>query len=423
MSLFQRIITRNLNHHITKGHLILQFPNGQMESFGDHKLPLVKIAIQSNKWLRSIFINPDLQLGEAYMEGGLVIEQGSLYQLLDLCWQNRLVDPNNGKTPISFLRMMARSIHQFNSERKAKKNIACHYDIGNQLYSLFLDEDMQYSCAYYKDDTVSLGEAQRLKKEHIAKKLNLRTGDKVLDIGCGWGGMAMHLAKQSGVKVDGITLSHEQLALAKKRAKQAGLDHIVHFALQDYRHLSKRYDRIVSVGMLEHVGVPHFREYFQQIARLLDDDGVALIHTIGRTDGPGATNPWIDRHIFPGGYIPALSELLPHIEKAGLQILDIEILRLHYAETLKDWRRNVDKNRDKIIALNDERFLRMWEFYLICSELSFRYGVHNVLQLQLAKKQDAVPLTRDYLYENTAAYEPIPQNLNHIHSAENGYAL
>lgn len=420
MHIFRSILTRKLKSKLAKGRLDITFPDGHLESFGDKTAKPIKIAITSHKWLRAIVLNPELQLGEAYMDGGLVIRQGNLYGLLELFWKNIMVDPNNGSTPSSFFQMMMRSLDQFNPRGRAAKNVAHHYDIGNDLYQLFLDEDMQYSCAYYPDKNTKLREAQKLKKDHIARKLNLKKGNRVLDIGCGWGGMALHLACFEDTEVHGVTLSQEQLQMAKARAERSGLTSRVTFDYQDYRNLDKRYDRIVSVGMLEHVGAPHYRQYFKQIARLLDEDGVALIHTIGRKDGPGATSQWIDRHIFPGGYIPALSELLPAIEKAGLQILDIEVLRLHYAETLKDWRANFNKNYDKILALYDERFMRMWEFYLVCSELSFRYGVHNVFQLQLGKKQDAVPLTRDYLYErelpdSLPGYIPHPMP-NHVNN-------
>lgn len=399
MSLWSAIARSRLDRSIRKGCLEVTFPNGATSLFGSYCVSPIRIAIKSEAWLRRILLDPELQLGEAYMEGGLVLEAGDLYDLLDIFWTNILSDGSPSASLPAFLRKTFRAVAQFNPRARSARNVAHHYDIGNDLYRLFLDEDMQYSCAYFPDPETSLADAQRFKKDHVARKLCLKPGDTVLDIGCGWGGLALHLAGRENVRVHGVTLSCEQHCLARERADDMGVSDRVEFELQDYRNLTGRYDRIVSVGMFEHVGVPHYRDYFDQIAARLSNDGTALIHTIGRATGPGATNPWIARHIFPGGYIPALSEILPAIEKADLVVLDIEILRIHYAETLKAWRERFMSHADEAAALYDERFVRMWEFYLVCSELSFRYGFHNVFQIQLAKRQDAAPLTRDYLYE------------------------
>jgi cyclopropane-fatty-acyl-phospholipid synthase len=293
---------------------------------------------------------------------------------------------------------LLRRLAQFNPAPRAQRNVAHHYDLNGRLYSLFLDRDRQYSCAYFPTGHETLEEAQIAKKRHIAAKLCLDRPDlSVLDIGCGWGGMALTLARDYGARVTGITLSEEQLAEARSRAEAAGLADRVQFLLMDYRAVHDRFDRIVSVGMFEHVGVGHYRTFFKTIKNCLEPNGVALLHSIGRSDGPGSTNSWIARYIFPGGYSPALSEVLPHIERTGLVATDIEILRLHYAETLRHWRRRFAANRDAITALYDERFCRMFEFYLTGSELAFRHQGHMNFQIQLTREQTAVPLSRDYM--------------------------
>ena len=300
----------------------------------------------------------------------------------------------------SFFAKLTRRIAQFNPARRARRNVAHHYDLNGRTYSLFLDRDRQYSCAYFPRGNETLEEAQAAKKRHIAAKLLLNRPDlRVLDIGCGWGGMALTLARDYGARVTGITLSTEQLAEAQARAAAEGLSDRVSFELLDYRAVQREYDRIVSVGMFEHVGVVHYRAFFDVVRRCLTPDGVALIHAIGRSDGPGTTNAWLAKYIFPGGYSPALSEVFAVVEKTGLVVTDVEVLRLHYAETLRNWRRRLAANRDAIAAMHDERFCRMFEFYLAGCELAFRYQHHMVWQMQITRDQAAVPLTRDYIHE------------------------
>jgi cyclopropane-fatty-acyl-phospholipid synthase len=331
------------------------------------------------------------------MEGGLVLDQGDIYDLTDVIGRNAKYRPLKRAGPLARWWLDRRL--QANQRSAARRNVAHHYDLSVDFYRRFLDADMQYSCAYFADPDVSLEEAQLAKKRHIAAKMLLQPGHRVLDIGCGWGGMALTLAKEAGAEVDGITLSTEQLATAKARAEAAGLAPRARFSLTDYRDVQGPYDRIVSVGMFEHVGRPNFQAYFDKVGQLLAEDGVAVIHSIGRYEGPSFTQPWIAKYIFPGGYIPAMSEVLACVERAGLVVTDIEILRLHYAETLKAWRERFTAQRAEIARIYDERFCRMWEFYLCLSEIAFRYRGHMVFQLQLAKKVDAVPLTRDYIGE------------------------
>jgi cyclopropane-fatty-acyl-phospholipid synthase len=287
---------------------------------------------------------------------------------------------------------------QHNSPLRARRNVAHHYDLSDALYELFLDPQRQYSCAYFAEPGLDLEEAQRAKMQLIVDKLILAPGQEVLDIGCGWGGLAAYLARQENVRVRGLTLSNEQRRYAQGAAREAGLDDRLSFALEDYRHDKGLYDRIVSVGMFEHVGINYYDEYFAKLKNLLSADGVALLHTIGRTDGPSITDSFIRKYIFPGGYIPALSEVITAIERSGLIITDIEVLRLHYADTLRAWRKNFLANRERAMALYDDKFCRMWEFYLGGSEVSFRHLGMVVYQIQLTRRQDAVPLTRAYLH-------------------------
>jgi cyclopropane-fatty-acyl-phospholipid synthase len=335
------------------------------------------------------------------MTGQIVVERGSLYDLLDLLGRNI----GAGRAPaissaLDAIRYLGRRVSQFNPRGRSERNVAHPYDIDASVYDLFLDGDRQYSCAYFPEPGIDLDTAQEAKKRHIASKLQLAPGQRILDIGSGWGGLGLYLAQVAAGEVTGITLSREQLNIARDRAYRLGLSRTVRFEFEDYRNLTGSFDRIVSVGMFEHVGINHYAAFFRKVADLLAEDGVALIHAIGRSDGPAATNAFIAKHIFPGGYIPALSEVLPAIERSGLMVTDIEILRLHYAETLRRWRERFLANRDKAVALRGEAFARMWEFYLAGSEIGFRYQNLMVFQIQLTKSVDALPITRDYMLEN-----------------------
>ncbi len=397
-----------LGHTIRHGQLRVIDPWGRSATYGDGTGPAVTIRIHDLKTGLKLLFDPQMAVGEAYMDGTLTVETGTLYDLIDLAFRNLglkpLAYPLSGLT--ERLRTAMRRIAQFNPAPRARRNVAHHYDLSDTLYDLFLDADRQYSCAYVMDPSDTIETAQAQKKRHLAAKLLLKPGQKILDIGSGWGGLGLYLAAIAAGDVTGLTLSSEQHRVSNQRAKDAGLDDRVRFDLRDYRAEQGLYDRIISVGMFEHVGVNHYDDYFQMVARCLKDDGVALIHSIGRADGPGHTNPWIGKYIFPGGYSPALSEVIPSIERAGLIITDIEILRLHYAETLRLWRERFEMNRAAIRALYDERFCRMWEFYLITSELCFRHQGQMVFQIQLAKRSESVPITRDYITAFEAAHPP-----------------
>ena len=397
----QAMLDAILRRFIIKGRLTVRWPDGRLQSYrGGAPGPEGGIAIRTRAAMRHLVLHPSLAVGECYMDGSVTPEGCGIYDALDVLVSN--LAANTAGHPMARLRtalgVLKRRIDQYNPAHRSQRNVAHHYDLSGRLYSLFLDRDRQYSCAYFPRGDETLEEAQAAKKRHIAAKLCLdRPNLSVLDIGCGWGGMALTLARDHGARVTGITLSTEQLAEARNRAVAEGLEDRVSFELRDYRTMDQQFDRIVSVGMFEHVGVGHYREFFDTVARCLDPRGVALLHAIGRSEGPGCTNPWIAKYIFPGGYTPALSEVLPPIEQSRLVATDIEILRLHYAETLRHWRRRFTANRDAIASLYDERFCRMWEFYLCGSELSFRRDGNMVFQIQLAHDQTAVPLTRDYI--------------------------
>ncbi len=391
-ALFKRIVT--------VGRLRVIDPQGRTLEFSGEPGPNSTVRIHDDATARAIALNARLALGEAFMEGRLTVEDGDIYSFLEFCAHNEVrLSPSSWLTIVYQLERLLRRFQQFNPVGKARDNVAHHYDLSGRLYELFLDSDRQYSCAYFRTNNDTLEAAQDNKKRHIAAKLLLRPGSRVLDIGSGWGGLGIFLAKAGAGEVTGVTLSTEQYKVSNDRAAAAGLGSRVRFQLSDYRQLTGKFDRIVSVGMFEHVGLNHYKRFFDKVRDLLTDDGVALLHAIGRSDGPGVTNPWIRRYIFPGGYSPALSEVLPVVEKSGLFVTDIEILRLHYAETLREWRRRFNAARDQIKALYDERFCRMWEFYLAGSELAFRYHGHIVWQMQMAKRVDTVPLTRDYMFE------------------------
>ncbi|MCB1548443.1 MAG: class I SAM-dependent methyltransferase [Hyphomicrobiaceae bacterium] len=388
---------------VRSGRLEVVDARGRRHSFGDGTGPPLTLVIHDRRTERRLALSPQLVLGEAYMDGTLSVEGGRIYDVLD-----RLVG-NLGAGPLprwagvlDRVRKSGRRLQQLNTLRRARRNVAHHYDIDASIYALFLDADRQYSCGYFAEGCDGLEDAQRAKKRHIAAKLALGPGQTVLDIGCGWGGLALYLARHYGLSVTGITLSTEQLRLAEARADAAGLARRVHFALEDFRKVTGTFDRIVSVGMLEHVGINHYDTYFQQIGALLSDSGVALVHTIARSDSPSVTNPFIAKYIFPGGYIPALSEVMPAIERSGLLTTDVEVLRLHYAETLRHWRERFLANWSRAAAIRDERFCRMWEFYLAGSEVAFRHQHLVVLQIQLARRIDTLPLTRAYIAREEA---------------------
>ncbi len=388
--LFERIIT--------VGRLRVRDAGGRFHTFDGSPGASVTIRLHDPALHWKLLVRPRLYLGEAFMDGTLTVEEGSLYDLIDLLAVNLEAMPEgllarllNGSVTL------LRRVHQYNPLPRARQNAAHHYDLSDQLYELFLDKDRQYSCAYFYDGGNDLDVAQLNKKQHIAAKLLVRPGQRVLDIGSGWGGLALYLASEYGADVTGLTLSVEQHKAAMRRVAAAGLSERVRFYLRDYREELGRYDRIVSVGMFEHVGINHYSAFFAKLKSLMTPDGIALLHSIGRKDGPGSTHPWIRKYIFPGGYAPALSEVLPTVERSKLWITDIEILRLHYAETLRAWRDRFERNRDRLRRIYDERFCRMWEMYLISSEVAFRRQDHMVFQMQLSKAVDTVPLTRDYL--------------------------
>ena len=388
-------------HLIRVGTLTVVDAYGKTHRFAGAPGPSATVRLHDRALHHRLPLNPYLAAGEAYMDGTLTVEDGTIYDALDLACRNGAALDNYPMTRLQErLKRLLQAFHTHNPIERAQRNVAHHYDLSDQLYDLFLDRDRQYSCAYFAAESDSLETAQENKKRHIASKLLLdRQRLRVLDIGSGWGGLGLYLAQESGADVTGVTLSAEQHKVSQARAADAGLAERVRFHLRDYREESGRYDRIVSVGMFEHVGVPHYREFFQKLKDLLVDDGVALLHSIGSIDPPGGTNPWLQKYIFPGGYTPALSEVMDAVQAAGLWVTDIEILRLHYAETLRAWRQRFSANRDRVRALYDERFCRMWDFYLTGCELSFRYGGQMVFQMQLAKQPDAVPLTRDYMID------------------------
>ncbi|HSR77539.1 MAG TPA: cyclopropane-fatty-acyl-phospholipid synthase family protein [Xanthobacteraceae bacterium] len=392
---------------VKRGRLQVTTSRGTGFTVGDGTGTPVAVRFISPRAERAVLLNPELKLGEAFMDGTFVVEQGSIADFFRLILsQDRMNKGPHWARPRARARQQWRRLQQHNPRRRAQRNVSHHYDLDARLYSLFLDSDRQYSCAYFESPTATLDDAQLAKKRHLAAKLLLREpGKRVLDIGSGWGGLALYLAEVARARVTGITLSHEQLDIARGRAGELGLD--VEFRLQDYRDVTERYDRIVSVGMFEHVGVGFYPAFFRKSARMLTDDGVMVLHSIGRSEGPSSTNPWISKYIFPGGYIPALSEVLPAIERAGLLVTDIEILRLHYAETLKAWRERFLAHREDAERLYDPRFVRMWEFYLAGAEMSFREQNLMVFQIQLTKQQGVVPIARGYIAEEEERFRAL----------------
>jgi cyclopropane-fatty-acyl-phospholipid synthase len=397
------ILRHVLKSLVRVGSLEVETADGVVATYGDGTGPKVGVKVVDRAAERALLIDPSLALGELYMDGRVLLTRGDLYELIALGARNLMLQGGPRWLQwIEKLRVATRSLRQRNDRRRARQHIAHHYDLNVRLYDLFLDIDRQYSCAYFEHPDATLEQAQLAKKRHIAAKMLVDEGHSVLDIGCGFGGMALYLAQMAGARATGVTLSKEQHQVATKRAIDSGLADRVQFALKDYRDVEEQFDRIVSVGMFEHVGAPGYDEYFRNVRRLLKDDGVMILHAIGRSEPPGATNPWIEKYIFPGGYIPSLSEVMASIERVGLFVTDTEILRLHYADTLKAWRERFMARRDEAREMYDERFCRMWEFYLAGSESSFRVNGHMVFQIQLAKSQTVVPRTRDYVYEREA---------------------
>ncbi|PQO22385.1 SAM-dependent methyltransferase [Rhodobacteraceae bacterium WD3A24] len=396
--MWERLLDRMMARLVRRGTLTVHLPDGQVLRHGGGA-PEVAIRVSDPAVVRGVVLNPELAVGEAYMEGTLTIDDDDLHGFLGLALGNMAETGGTRWTgAMQSLRKLLRTLRQYNPASRARQNVAHHYDLSGELYDLFLDDDKQYSCGYFRSPSDTLEQAQAQKKAHIAGKLLIEPGMRVLDIGCGWGGLALTLARDFGARVVGVTLSTEQYNLATDRARRAGLSDRVEFRLQDYRDVLETFDRIVSVGMFEHVGTPHYRAYFGGVRDRLTEDGVALIHTIGRADPPGTTNPWIAKYIFPGGYIPAMSETMRAIEKERLWPTDVEVWRLHYAETLRHWHDRFMANIDRARAIYDERFCRMWRFYLAASEMTFRASTQCVFQFQLSRRVDAVPLTRDYLY-------------------------
>lgn len=395
------LFARFLKPLMKTGTLTIIDHAGETHVCGDGGAPNVTVRFKDPSLGTKLFLDPALHAGEGYMNGTLVVENADLYAMLSLVMSN--LAGYHGHWLARSMKTAERLLslaRTYNPVKRARQNVAHHYDLSVALYRTFLDEHMQYSMAYFRAPSDTLEQAQLQKMSLIGEKLRLRPGQTVLDIGCGWGGLALFLSRTYGVKVVGISLSERQIEVARARALAENTGDRAEFRLQDYRHVTETFDRVVSVGMFEHVGLPHYRRFFNVMRDRLDPDGIALLHTIGRTDGPGATDSWTNKYIFPGGYSPALSEVVPHIERSGLIITDIEILRLHYAHTLRAWRERFMARRDEIQKLYDERFCRMWEFFLSTAEGAFHYGFHVNFHIQMSKSLETVPFTRDYLYRS-----------------------
>jgi len=407
-------LNRMLKAFVKRGRLVAFDASGQRHEFtgatmdGPDGVALkpVTMRIHDASLYRKMVLNPELHMGEAYMDGKVTFEDGStIRDFLVLFSANRYSLAQQPLQKALFtVKMWLRKLQQSNRKGEAQKNVSHHYDIGNEFYKLFLDRNLLYSCAYFRTPDDTLEEAQRNKLRLLAAKLDLKPGQKVLDIGCGWGDLALYLAQLEHVQVLGVTLSSEQQALASKRAAEMGLSGRVRFELKDYRDVTEKFDRIVSVGMFEHVGVHHYDEFFGKVNALLSDDGLMLLHSIGKMSPPGTASPWYRKYIFPGAYSPALSEVFEVIERNKLWCTDLEFLRLHYAMTLRHWCDRFEANREKVVAMYDERFARMWEFYLISAEMMFRTGSQLVFHMQLSKKRDGAPIVRDYTVDTQRAY-------------------
>ncbi|MFB9262047.1 class I SAM-dependent methyltransferase [Bradyrhizobium erythrophlei] len=404
-----RLLRYVLGHFIQRGSITFTTASGMKFTCGDGTGEPVTVRFLTTSAECRVLLNPELYLGEAFMDGSFVVEQGTIADVLAILMGQAEMLPNISRLQW-WLRYLVRRAQQLNVRGRSRTNVAHHYDLDGRLYSLFLDADKQYSCAYFEAPDMTLDDAQLAKKRHLAAKLLIQPGNRVLDIGSGWGGLGLYLAEMTGADVTGVTLSTEQLQIANARAAEKNLAQSARFLLQDYRDIPGPFDRIVSVGMFEHVGVAFYETFFKRCAELLSGDGVMLLHSIGRSTGPDVTSGWISKYIFPGGYIPALSEVMPAIEKAGLLVCDMEILRLHYAETLKAWRERFMARREEAVRLYDERFALMWEFYLAASEMSFRKQNMMNFQLQLTKRQGVVPMTRDYIVREEARLRVKEQN-------------
>ena len=399
------MIGRLIEKLMSKGRLTLVMPDGKRTSYGPGGGASLTVRVTDRKTLFAIARNPRLGLGEAYMDGRLIIEDGTILDLMRLVvGANRWEDKGKGRAAMNKGKGKWKALFRRNKAKASRRNVAHHYDIGNDLYRLFLDEDLQYSCAYFTDPANSLEQAQADKKAHIAAKLYLKPGQRVLDIGCGWGGTALYLNRVADVDVLGITLSEEQLKVARARAEEAGVADRVKFELIDYREIEGRFDRIVSIGMFEHVGAAHYDEFFAACRNLLAEDGVMLLHTIGKYGKASAPDPFTDKWIFPGYHLPSISQLAAASERQRLITSDLELLRVHYAYTLRHWLERARANRDKIVALHDERFFRMWEFYLSGGVVAFESGSMCNFQAQYIRDRNALPITRDYMAEAEGRY-------------------
>jgi len=416
-----RVLSTYLSHLFRFGNLTVTDPDGRSSRWGDGSGKPLHIRFNSKSAEWGVAINPGLKFGESYMNGGVDMVEGSIFDLLSLVFRNGGNDVANEPwmRAIARMRLLYRRYIQNNTPQRARANVHHHYDLSSQLYDLFLDTDRQYSCAYFETPNASLDQAQLAKKRHIAAKLFFDRPDlRTLDVGCGWGGLGLYLAQHLDAKVTGVTLSDEQLAIAQRRAAESGLTGHADFRLEDYRDTQGPFDRIVSVGMFEHVGLDFYEDYFGQCARLLHDDGVMLLHTIGRIEEPANTNAFIGKYIFPGGYLPSLSQVTKATERSGLIVTDVEVLRLHYADTLRHWRERFQARREEAKAIYDERFCRMWEFYLAVSETAFRWQDLVVFQVQLTKKLDTLPTTRDYIYETETRLRQMEQAAGHAGRSE-----
>lgn len=396
--MMKSLVKMHFERLIKFGQLTVFLQDGSKFVFGPGGEPSVTVRFKKNSILLRACLAPSVAIGEAYMDGSMTIEEGTLYDFLDMCTRDTSAFRSSVSRHIPWwFTSPALWLGRFNTLVRSKNNVAHHYDLSSELYELFLDEDRQYSCAYFPTGKETLDEAQRKKKRHLTAKMLLKPGQHVLDIGSGWGGLSIHMAKSANVDVTGITLSEEQLAYANEKVHKHNLSDRVRFALRDYRNETGSYDRIISVGMFEHVGVSYYDKFFDKLSKLLKPDGVAVLHSIGRNDMPGGSDPWINKYIFPGGYVPSLSEVFRSLEKVGMWVCDTEIWRIHYADTLRKWRERFLANRAKAVTLYDERFCRMWEFYLASCEVGFRNLNLMVFQMQISHKRDAVPLSRDYI--------------------------